>query len=74
MAQAAKIKDESEDSVSIKSGLKSKLNRGTQDDLEILMIIIKDSPMLRTGVLERIRAGRKRAIERREYALKKGRD
>ncbi len=73
MANAKKIAAD-DDEVGLKSQVKSKVNRGTQDDLEILMIIIKDSPMLKTGVLERIRAGRKRAIERREYALKKGRD
>ena len=40
------------------------VQRGTHNELEILAQIVVVSPMLRQGVLERVRAAKKRQAER----------
>jgi hypothetical protein len=46
------------------AGVPGEVNRGTQDEVEILGLIIAKSPMLKQVVLEKIRAARTRAEKR----------
>jgi hypothetical protein len=49
----------------------NEISRGTQDELEILALVLSQAPVLRQIVVDRLRAAKKRHLTREE--LKAGR-
>jgi hypothetical protein len=52
-----------------KTGVGKDAQRGTQDELEILALILSQSPMLRQNILEKLRAARERLVKQGKVTL-----
>lgn len=49
-------------------GKLKEVNRGTQDEMEVLMLILRDNQVLRQNVLEKLRFARQRQERRQRQA------